>query len=248
MSQATTESSTMLSRRIPGQIRWLIAELVVVILGVLIALAIDEWREDVEESVRESEYLIQLISDLQTTERLMQDTLLEAQDVQAAARILLGGFESEQHPDLEQTRGLMASIRFFGYPSPKVSTAEGMVSTGEFRLIQDRSIRSKVTDYLAFARDDHMSGVIDRSERNRELLFQFFILAQSYGISPGHYKGQYANSSEQNVSAFFADPKAYIYLAGYIENRDILLGPYAENLLDETRGLREALEIYAASR
>ncbi len=241
-------SSTILSRRFSGQIRWLVAELVVVILGVLIALAIDEWRKNVEESARESQYLTQLIRDLQTTERLMQETIRDAPDAQGAARLLLEGFETEQHPDLERTRELMASMRFFGYPSPKVSTAEGMVSTGEFRLIQDRSIRSRVTDYLAFARDDHMSGVIDRSERNRELLFQFFILAQGYGISPGHYKGQYIASSKPDVSAFFADPKAYIYLAGYIENRDILLGPYAENLIDETRGLREALEEYVASK
>jgi hypothetical protein len=226
----------------------LFAELLIVILGVFIALAIDEWREDIEESARESEYLTQLIRDLQTTEDLMQETILDAPNAQRAEKILLAAFESEQRPDLDQTRELMASMRFFGYPSPKVSTAEGMVSTGEFRLIQDRSIRSKVTDYLAFARDDHMSGVIDRSERNRELLFQFYVLAQSYGISPGHYKGQYTVSSEPNILAFFADPKAYIYLAGYIENRDILLGWYAESLAEETKDLREALEEYVSSK
>ena len=248
MSEVTAESSTMLSRRFSGQFRWLFAELLIVVLGVFIALAIDEWREDIEESARETEYLAQLIRDLQTTEGLMQETIRTAPDSQAAARILLRGFESEQHPDLDQTRDLMASMRFFGYPSPKVSTAEGMVSTGEFRLLQDRSIRSKVTDYLAFARDDHMSGVIDRSERNRELLFQFYILAQSYGISPGQYRGQYSVSSEPDISAFFGDPNAYIYLAGYIENRDILLGSYAEALAEETRNLREALEKYASSK
>ena len=74
MSQVTTESSTILSRRFVGQFRWLIAELLIVILGVFIALAIDAWSKDTEDTARESEYLTQLIRDLQTTEDLVADT------------------------------------------------------------------------------------------------------------------------------------------------------------------------------
>lgn len=248
MTQVATDSSTILSRRFGGQFRWLAAELLIVILGVLIALAIDEWREDAENAAREAEYLTQLIRDLQSTEELIETAKSSGSGPQGAARTLLAAFESEMRLDVAQTRKLMADMRFFYYPNPKISTADAMVLTGEFRLIKDRSIRTKVTDYRAFARDDHISGVIDRSERNRELLFQFFLIAQSYGISPGHHKGQYSDSSEPDISSFYADSNAYVYLTGYIENKDILLGSYADNLLDEIRDLREALEQYASLR
>jgi hypothetical protein len=225
----------------------LIAELLIVILGVFIALAIDERQKDTEEAARELEYLTQLITDLQTTEDLMAEQRISNSEMQDAAKNLLAAFEGEEHPAHHQTRKLLADMRFFYYPSPRVATAEALVSTGEFRLIKDKSIRVKVTDYLAYARDDHLAGVINRSERNRELLFQIFVLAQSYGISPGHYKGLDNASSEPNTSAFFADPKAYIYVAGYVENKVILVVNYADALSVETRNLREALEKYVSS-
>jgi len=97
-----------------------------------------------------------------------------------------------------------------------------MVSTGDILLIKDRRIR--------------------------ELLFQIYVVAQKYGISPNHYKGQYNVSSELSTSDFFADPKAYVYLASFVENKEILLESYANNLSIETKGLRGALEKYTSSR
>lgn len=247
MNQIAPESGTILSRMRAGKVRWLIAELFIVILGVFIALAIDEWREDIDESARELEYLTQLIRDLQTTEDLMNEAKDTGLAYQGAAKKLLAAFESEKRLDLDQTRQLLADMRFFYFPAPKSSTAEGMVATGEFRLIKDRSVRAKVTDYVSFVHD-HNASIIDRSERARELLFQVYILAQTYGISPGHFKGHHSTLSEPDTPAFFADPKAYIYLAAFIENKDIILGPYANELSKVAQELREVLEQYISSR
>jgi len=105
MSDFTTESSTILLRRFLGKFRWLIAELFIVILGVFIALAIDEWQTDTEDSARETEYLAQLIGDLQTTEDLMADVRSTNSDMQDAAKKAISGvrkrMESRPRPNAQ---------------------------------------------------------------------------------------------------------------------------------------------------
>jgi len=48
-------------------------EILVVIIGILIALGIDEWREDVEDAKVVREYIHQVIADLRATEQLVAD-------------------------------------------------------------------------------------------------------------------------------------------------------------------------------
>jgi hypothetical protein len=49
--------------RMGRQSRWFVAELIVIVVGVLVALGIDEWRENLDNAALEKQYLSQLIND-----------------------------------------------------------------------------------------------------------------------------------------------------------------------------------------
>jgi len=93
-----------------------------------------------------------------------------------------------------------------------------------------------------------MPPFYQREERHRELHFKILVFAQSYGISPSHWKGiaytATGQAVEPDVEAFFDDGDAYTHVAAFVENRTVLSGYYQEWLNIEAKRLRETIEIY----
>lgn len=93
-----------------------------------------------------------------------------------------------------------------------------------------------------------MPPFYQREERHRELHFKILVFAQSYGISPSHWKGiaytATGQAVEPDVEAFFDDGEAYAHVAAFVDNRAILSGDYLEKLDAEAKRLRETIETY----
>lgn len=236
--------------RFRQQSRWFLAEFIVIVAGVLIALGIDEWRERNQEYELEEQYLMQIVTDLRATEEQQATANSDNAPFRDAANALRAAFESDTYPEKEKIRVWLTEMRYLGWPDPIVATLESMVLTGDLRLVRDPNVRSQMTEYLSYARDSWQVPINQRVERHRELHFQIMLLAQVHGISPSYWNGPYRASTDggeiQDVAAFLADPRAYIYVASFAENRDIFVG-YRQTLIDKARLLREALETYVSA-
>jgi hypothetical protein len=234
------------------QSRWFVAELIVIVAGVLIALGIDEWRESLDDAALVEQYLAQLISDLASTEQQLAVDRSNNEPYERAAHELLTGFEGENRLDLVDLRRLLSEFSNRAGSVPLISTAESMVSAGELRLVRDAGIRAQISRYLSFARDEWMVPLYQREERHRQLAFRIRVIAQSYGISPSHWKGRADSDSGHSrgsgIEAFLNDAEAYAHLAEFTDNRAIMSSYYSDRLATETRQLRESLEEYLSSR
>ena len=129
-----------------GRIWRLLGEFLVIFVGVLTALAADQWVQTQRDRELEASYLVRLESDL-VSDSLMLAERLEA-SLEGLKRIdaLWRGLPGEVVVELPELR----PFDLFGSGVPPMassSTFDELISTGNLTLIQDVSIRSVLLEY-----------------------------------------------------------------------------------------------------
>lgn len=155
----------------PSRVRFLAAEFVVIVIGVLVALFVDQLIAQRQDRVAEGEYVSRLKTDLAA------DTLEFAW-----FRGVLGqkaGFLDAvlgSDPDLllvADPPAAMATLRystFIGLPAITGATFQELQSTGSLRLLQSPEVRSRLTDY--YSEYHRMTTILDqRFGGYREIVF-----------------------------------------------------------------------------
>ena len=208
------------SRRSSTPVRGLVVELVIIIAGVLMALAIDEWWTNLEESDRADIYIQQLIADLRTTEETFAQTERWLIEATSAAESLLVIFEENGAADLEQVYELLNELEPFNNPAPVLGTIEVLISTGDLRVIRDANVRIQITAYLSYVRDFWLTPLSEFETSHRELEFRLRVLAAKYGISPNPAGRPSRDSENVNVAGFIADDEAYAVLAELVKIKE----------------------------
>lgn len=220
--------------------RRLVAEVLVIVAGVLIALAIDEWWTSVEESDLADIYLNQVIADLITTEERFAEIELRGTARNEAALSLLVIFEENKEPDLKRVQELLFSMRGFNNPVPVLGTIETLISTGDLRLIPDTHVRVKITEFLSYVRDYWLTPLYQNENNYRLLFTRIQILAAQYGISPRGANHPSRDPETVNVPGFLANDEAYAMLAEIVRMQTYFRG-YRDSMIRETTELRHVL-------
>lgn len=131
-----------------SSVRWLAAELTIVVAGILIALAIQSRVDALDDRASEREYLLQLQADLRETERLvMRDDSIHRPRDRSGVR-LLHAFFTPERPPRDSVLVWAINATWFETPRPVVGAAEALVSTGDLALLRDHGLRTAVTAYL----------------------------------------------------------------------------------------------------
>ena len=132
-----------------GSLKWLGAELVVVVLGILIAFQIEEWRSDLAERDRVAEALAAILADLEIGER-EYDAWLEAV---SAAKAETGAFlqllwnsEEITEPDLSSHLP-MRNYRMRHW-APTATAFNGARDNGDFAAINDVALQQSLVYYF----------------------------------------------------------------------------------------------------
>ncbi|HUG98947.1 MAG TPA: hypothetical protein VMQ83_07205 [Gammaproteobacteria bacterium] len=125
-------------------VRWFAAEFLVVVTGILVALALNAWWQDRQDAAREQVYLQQLATDLRTNEQLA-DVMLEYMN----ERIRLGGLLSEAiraRPLPSQDVMNVWLHEFLGVAPlyPRMGTVQALIETGDLNLIDDAALRTAI--------------------------------------------------------------------------------------------------------
>lgn len=137
-----------------AKLKWFGAEIVIVVAGVLIALAINAWWGARQDRTRERAYLHQLVGDLRETEHLVADadSIMRA-GPNVALTNLLRSWGQADRPPRDSVLTWMYALSTLRTPRPVLGTAEALVTTGDLTLLRDDSLRSAVTAYLDQNRD-----------------------------------------------------------------------------------------------
>ena len=128
--------------------RLLLGEFVVIVLGVLIALWVDQLREARVNAELEVEYLQSLVTDLDADLVQFDSTEAWMRRSEAAAATVLALYEGS--PPTDDVADLVAAVETAGwqyFPSITRNTIDDLNSTGNLRLIRDPAVRRAIADY-----------------------------------------------------------------------------------------------------
>ena len=168
------------------QLKRALAELGIVVLGVMIALAADSWREDWLESRVEASYLERLRADVSAGLSVLE---IERETYKSVAKWTLaltdGLEENIQSADDDYLVTNLIEATQMGFGRNEMAsdvTYRELVESGRLNLIQDHVIREKLVAYY----------------RTNELLIQNLVILPSvndtFGELTGHYTIEIANS------------------------------------------------------
>jgi len=130
--------------------RFLLGEFFVIVVGVLIALWVDQLREAHVNAGLEVEYLKLLVVDLDADLAQFDETEAWMRRGEAAAATVLALYEGS--PPTASKADLVAAVETAGwqyFPSITRHTLEDLRSTGNLRLIRDAELRRAIADYYA---------------------------------------------------------------------------------------------------
>jgi len=231
-----------------SSLRWFLAEFVVVVSGILVALALTSWAADQRDHARERSYLRQLNVDLEASEKI----LVEAEKffrvrAEASARVVHRFWRDDLAVD-DSTLLDLALPRSSRRFNPVLGTANALMTTGDLNLVRNDKLRTQLVTYL-----DSMNSLLDDIRRFDETYYRPGVHALAVGPDIHQFtKGQGSEMAEavrarpvtieripfpNTMGAMLRDRSVY---DGYI----LLLVAHRNQsyryraMLDETRALR----------
>jgi Family of unknown function (DUF6090) len=133
-------------------LRSALVELLIVVVGILVAVQIDAWNQTRRDQRTAESYLTRLEVDLRRDSTMLASLSASSLGMMAVADRLLSGLTESSPPDsvglwIRRARG----VSFF---EPRVSTYEDMVSAGQSGLIRDVALRDLLFQYHEVANGD----------------------------------------------------------------------------------------------
>jgi hypothetical protein len=126
--------------------RWFGAEFLVVLSGVLVALALNAAYSQRVDARREAAYLEQLTADLLESETVLEQALADNAAEREKLMQLLTLFVRPEPPTNDEFDEL--KILSIAAAQPTLSTAQAVVRTGDLQLIDDDSLRNAIIQYV----------------------------------------------------------------------------------------------------
>ena len=144
--------------------RYAIGEIVLVVIGILIALYINNWNEDRKERVIEIRYLQNLKSDLKNDSLALLEIRAHRLNTVKAAKELLSIANSGEIENVHVVDSLYWTIGIWWEFIPNDNTFQDLISSGRLNIIQDESIKKSL---LKLSKDSEQISV-DRDHLRRE--------------------------------------------------------------------------------
>jgi hypothetical protein len=137
-----------------SEIRWdrAAAEFAVIVIGVLVALAVDGWNQTRGEMALESDYLNRLSADVRA-DSAMQEFLLTAFSEKASALeqvesvIEGGGRQPEDAASFLEALARAGTAFAWGLPALQSVTFDDLTDTGRIGFLRDSSLRAQIIRY-----------------------------------------------------------------------------------------------------
>ena len=140
----------MLWRKFKLDWSYAVGELLIVTLGVLIALGIQQWNEDRLDRIEEKAILERFLDDLHTDiASLDYMALLVGKKEESLTRLqtIFASDERPADPNQFLLDVIQGAVLGWSQPPARSRTFEGILSSGEFGLIRKAGLRGSIVDY-----------------------------------------------------------------------------------------------------
>jgi len=199
--------------RFGHKVNWLVAELIVVVIGVVLGLAFSAWWQNFQDQKDSALSLARLSENLATTLRDLQGDIEIMEQSAEAARMLLNSSASERTPE----SAAIALAQIFDTRTPVAESAEykALTSTGRLRDIRNPKIVTAVTSiYEQLPYLIRLSDISDREARELRKMVAMSLMYQDVAAFNLDMPAFTLNERAEELLAR-ADVRAQIVSAGY---------------------------------
>lgn len=123
------------------------SELLIVVAGVLIALAADGWAETRDERLLEEQYVRGLMTDLQADTAQIHDAIRLAERRAQSVHRLIAEIDGGHLLGSDALANAVEESMWFTFPAYSRTTISDLMSTGNLRLIDDANLKRRVSEY-----------------------------------------------------------------------------------------------------
>jgi len=126
-----------------------IGEIALVVIGILIALQVNNWSQNKESVNKEQEYLIALNNDFQQTKKLFEANRTEHEIVKSSMKEILDWAEEGGIPIKERVRfdSIFGGVFWRSHFDPPLGTVQTILSSGNLNLIRNEELASLLTQW-----------------------------------------------------------------------------------------------------
>ena len=167
---------SLTGKKISTYVQHAFGEMMLLVIGILVALQIDNWNEQRKESILEAQYYCRLYeSSLQ--DKIQVDQLqTEMNDRLMASIHMLAGLQAEI-PDRHYVASkMLAAIRLSGTDfHPDTSAFEDVKSSGNLNLLKDTEIKDKISKYYI-----DVTAIATNHSRNANFMIDTFFDQENY--------------------------------------------------------------------
>lgn len=124
-----------------------IGEIILVVIGILIALQINTWNEDRKARIQEIEILKSLRTDLQADIENLEFQIMFKEEMIAEYRNCLDILSEQKKGSIEELKRDLISILQVGGVELNKTTFNNLETTGEIRLIRNKALADSIVAY-----------------------------------------------------------------------------------------------------
>lgn len=179
------ESSVGTLRRFADALRtaqWghVLLELTLIVLGILIALAVNSWMDDRRDARLERQYLEQLVQDLDRDLAVLDESLrfeqAQADNSALAYRALRQGVAPDQQEEVASALGALTARRTLRLGR---ATYSDLLSTGNLRLIRNAGLRDRIV--RLYENNERAQMIRDRNNQEFvDRMYMTYLLDHGY--------------------------------------------------------------------
>ena len=135
-------------------LKYAIGEIILVVIGILIALGINNWNTNRVNTIKQKDYLIAIKSDLEKQIPIINSLIKNCDSISSVGSSILNDYNASQNFSLIDDLNKKLTLLFNAEKFPGISTTfDELISTGQINLIKNTSVRSKIISYYQNARD-----------------------------------------------------------------------------------------------
>jgi len=167
--------------RIAKYLRYAIGEILLVVIGILIALQVNNWNEQQKLKTSEQQVLKSLLKEFQYNQEILEKTMLMNKDNLVVAQNL-GNYTGPHLPQIDEKELSQSMVGVFKYMVnylPSMGTLYDVINSGKLSLISNQELRSKLAAFEAETDNVHRQENDVKHEQE---------VAHSYFITKGNFR------------------------------------------------------------
>lgn len=142
--------------------KYAIGEIVLVVIGILLALSINNWNEDRKDKILEQNYLLKIHEEFKSNKEQFDHIIsMHKQSYRSSNWII----ENYNKPDIniDTLRKHLLVFRFSYTYNPSKSSIDAIINSGKLGIIRDNELSSKLIEWPELIADYQEEEIINRN-------------------------------------------------------------------------------------